>query len=116
MNARRSRNNWTQFLQEDNGRFSSTRLVFVAWTLGILIIWGVKSWNSDRGMVELPESIQVVLGILMTGKVAQKFGEEDVAEKETTTATVTREIVSDRSIPPDPEGTPTSELTGTRAR
>lgn len=79
MATQRSKNGFAQFFQEENGQYSSTRLVFIAWTLGILLTWGADSFY-HREMQELPQSIQVVLGILITGKVAQKFGEEDAKE------------------------------------
>lgn len=69
-----------QFFQDDNDRFSATRLVMVAWVLGSLLTWGVWSFNvkgdkADKKMPELPSSVQVILGVLLTGKVMQKFGE-----------------------------------------
>lgn len=64
-----------QFFQDDSDRFSATRLAFLAWIFGALIIWGAGSIN-DKKMQPVPDSIQVLIGILMTGKVAQKFGEE----------------------------------------
>jgi hypothetical protein len=64
-----------QFFQDDNDRFSATRLAFLAWIFGALIIWGAGSIN-DKKMQRVPDSIQVLIGILMTGKVTQKFREE----------------------------------------
>ena len=67
-----------QFFQEDNGTFSATRLAFLTWVFGALIMWGVSSFQSpDRKMQEVPQSVQVLIGILMTGKVVQKFREEE---------------------------------------
>lgn len=64
-----------QFFQDDNEHFSATRLAFLAWAFGALIVWSAGSLH-DQKMQEVPSSIQVLIGILMTGKVAQKFGEE----------------------------------------
>jgi len=64
----------SQFFQDDNDRFSATRLAFLAWIFGALIVWGAGSCH-DRKMQDLPSSIQVLIGILMTGKVTQKFVE-----------------------------------------
>lgn len=67
--------NLGQFFQDDNTkRFSATRLAFLAWIFGALIVWGAGSFH-DQKMQEVPSSIQVLIGILMTGKVAQKVSE-----------------------------------------
>jgi hypothetical protein len=63
-----------QFFQEGNGQYSATRLAFLAWIFGILIVWGSGSFH-DKKMQEIPSSIQILIGVLMTGKVAQKVSE-----------------------------------------
>lgn len=68
--------NLAQFFQEDNGSFSATRLAFLVWVFGALVLWGVDCFQHDRKMQEIPQSVQVLIGVLMTGKVAQKFTEE----------------------------------------
>jgi hypothetical protein len=65
-----------EFLQEDNGNFSSTRLAFLLWTIGVLIVWSITSLHSTTGLAVLPESIVIIIGLLMTGKVVQKFEEK----------------------------------------
>ncbi len=67
-------NKLSQFFQDDNDRFSATRLAFLSWIFGVLIIWGVGSFH-DKKMQDIPSSIQVLIGVLMTGKVVQKFSE-----------------------------------------
>lgn len=64
-----------QFFQEDNHNFSSARLGFLLWVVGTLVVWIINSLNCGK-LQDVPESVAVILGILMTGKVAQKFGEE----------------------------------------
>ncbi len=66
--------NILQFLEEDNGTLSSTRLAFLLWVVGVLVIWTDASWHA-HALQAIPSSLQVILGILMTGKVTQKFGE-----------------------------------------
>lgn len=66
--------NLGQFFQEGNGQYSATRLAFLAWIFGTLVIWGSGSFH-DKKMQEIPSSIQILIGVLMTGKVAQKVGE-----------------------------------------
>ena len=65
-----------EFLQEKNGNFSSTRLAFLLWVLGTLFVWIFISIK-NLSMQSVPESIIIIFGILMTGKVTQKFGEKD---------------------------------------
>lgn len=64
-----------EFLQEDNGGFSASRLAFLLWICGALIAWLVTSITS-YSLQEIPDSVVMIIGILMTGKVTQKFGEE----------------------------------------
>jgi hypothetical protein len=64
-----------QFLQKENGQYSATRLAFLAWVFGALIVWSTGSLY-ERKMQDLPSSLQTLIGILMTGKVTQKFTEK----------------------------------------
>ncbi|MGA7563973.1 MAG: hypothetical protein WBW55_12270 [Desulfobaccales bacterium] len=63
------------FLQEDNGNFSATRLAFLLWIIGVLVVWIMDSVKA-ASLQGIPESVAAIIGILMTGKVAQKFGEK----------------------------------------
>ena len=65
---------WSQFLQDENKDFSSTRLVFVGWAFGILLVWAFVSIKKKE-MQPLDQSLSLIMGILMTGKVAQKQNE-----------------------------------------
>jgi hypothetical protein len=67
-------NKVVQFLQEKNGDFSSTRLAFLLWIIGTLIAW---VWVSvTQGTLQpIDETVVTIIGILMTGKVVQKFPE-----------------------------------------
>ena len=69
-------NKLAEFFQEDNGSFSATRLAFLAWIFGVLIGWGIDTAQHNYKMADIPPSVQVLIGVLMTGKVAQKFREE----------------------------------------
>ena len=69
-------NKLAQFFQEDNGNLSATRLAFLAWIFGVLVGWGIDTAHHDYKMAEIPQSVQLLIGVLMTGKVAQKFREE----------------------------------------
>lgn len=65
-----------EFLQEDNGGFSSTRLAFLIWVLGVLIVWMYDSIQSGA-LQKIDNSVVTLIGVLMTGKVVQKFKEAD---------------------------------------
>lgn len=64
-----------EFLQEENGGFSSTRLALLLWTVGVLVIWIVNSARSGT-LQPIDSSVITIMGILMGGKVVQKFGEK----------------------------------------
>ena len=70
-----------EFLQEDNGGLSANRLAFLLWIVGVLVVWVITSIKSGSLQV-IPESVAVIIGILMTGKVAQKFGEKALEQAE----------------------------------
>jgi hypothetical protein len=74
--------NLSTFLQEDNGKLSATRLVLLVWVLGLLGVWAAGSLHNiylgDMGpaLLELPPSTITIVGILMAGKVVQKYEEK----------------------------------------
>jgi|GEM_PF-2566348 len=65
----------TGFLQDDNGNLSSMRLAFLLWVVGVLAIWGVASLKAGELKI-IPDSVTTIIGVLMGGKVMQKFGEQ----------------------------------------
>jgi len=64
-----------QFIQEDNGQLSSTRLLFVVWGFTLLGIWAYLS--VAKGAIQ-PIDVTVVGAFSSLGlvKVAQKYGEK----------------------------------------
>ncbi|MDB9316174.1 hypothetical protein [Nodularia spumigena] len=70
----------SEFLQENNGNLSSTRLAFLTWVFGVIIVWGFNSIRNNE-MKQIPESVQVIIATLMSGKTIQKFGEKCGTEK-----------------------------------
>jgi len=66
-----------EFFQESNtnNNFSATRLAFLAWIFSVLIVWVVQSFRHDQ-IEQIPDSVIVIIGTLMTVKVVQKFGEK----------------------------------------
>ncbi len=65
------------FLEDNAGGFSSTRLAFLLWTIGVLVVWISSSWGGE--LAKIDSSITTILGILMSGKVVQRFGENQPA-------------------------------------
>lgn len=69
----------SDLLKEDSGKFSSTRLAFMAWSLVVLVMWAITSYQSGD-LIKLDNSIVSILGVLMSGKVVQRFGEKSKEE------------------------------------
>jgi hypothetical protein len=66
--------NLLQFLQDGTGAYSATRLGFLLWLCGVLVVWIVDSVRNGS-LAPIDNSVVVVLGILMSGKVVQNFSE-----------------------------------------
>ncbi len=64
----------TEFFEDDAGRLSSTRFVFVLWSLVVLAVWVITSIGSGVPQ-PLDEWVAGVLMALGGWKVAQKFPE-----------------------------------------
>jgi len=64
------------FVKEETGKFSATRLAFVAWSLIVLVMWAIVSYQQGE-LAEINNSIVSILGVFMSGKVVQRFGEKD---------------------------------------
>jgi hypothetical protein len=80
-------NKFLEFFQEDNGGFSATRLAFLLWAAGVLIVWFAASLGEQpMRLAPIDPSVITLLGILMTGKVVQKFGEKPGGPPEATPA------------------------------
>ena len=95
-------NRLLEFVQEDNGGFSSTRLAFLVWAFAVLVVWIVASVTSQpMALARIDPSVTTILGILMTGKVVQKFG-----EKPDTTAPGTPDPGAGTSSSPKTAATP----------
>jgi len=61
----------TDFFKEDNGKYSSTRLVFVVATLSVFGVWGViclKQW----ALLDIPTRIAIIITGLTGGKLASR--------------------------------------------
>ncbi len=64
-----------EFLKEDNGNYSSTRLLFLAWGFTILFSWVFLSIYTLK-LQPIDVSVAGVFASLGATKIVQKFGEE----------------------------------------
>ena len=67
-----------EFLSEDNNHLSSTRLIMYIWCIGIFIIWAISTAKNNWQMQEINDSLQIIIGLVLSGKVIQKFNEQKV--------------------------------------
>lgn len=64
-----------EFLQEGLKGFSATRLAFLLWVIGVLVVWMADSFNQGQ-LAPIDPTIVALIGILMGGKTLQRFGEK----------------------------------------
>jgi len=69
--------NAARFIEEQNGKASAVRLILLLWGVGVLVVWIIASVRSNA-LHEIPESVVVILGLLIGGKAVQRFGEGGV--------------------------------------
>jgi len=62
-------------LDKAANEFSAMRLAFLLWSLVLLVIWAIVSYRTNA-LQDIPESVVTILGILITGKVVQRYGEK----------------------------------------
>lgn len=67
-------NRLSEFFEDGTGLLSATRLGFILWVVGVLVMWAMTC-VSTRTLAAIDPSVTTVLGVLMTGKVVQSFGE-----------------------------------------
>lgn len=64
------------FLEDGQGNKSSTRLMMAIWGVGIFITWAIVCIKT-ASIADIPAGVQVVLGTVLTAKVAQSFAEKN---------------------------------------
>ncbi|MCU0568163.1 MAG: hypothetical protein MUF49_16390 [Oculatellaceae cyanobacterium Prado106] len=62
------------FIKEKSGKPSSSRLLIIIWGLGVFGVWAYASIKSST-LQPIPESVITIIGVLIVGKTAQRFGE-----------------------------------------
>ncbi len=68
-------NRLTEFLQNDTGRFSAMRLVFLLWSVGILGMWGYCNVQ-DKKMIEIPSTVVTAFATIAGWKTVQAWTEK----------------------------------------
>lgn len=63
-----------EFFQEENGQYSSTRLVMILWTLALCITWTTICIRSGA-FVDIPQNVMAVTGFFLGIKGITKFAE-----------------------------------------
>lgn len=58
-------NKLAEFLQDGDGRLSSTRLGLLLWIIGILVVWIITS-VTHNALQKIPESVATIVGVLMS--------------------------------------------------
>lgn len=62
-------------LREDNGNFSSIRLISVVWGVGLFVVWAAVSIVKQAPQ-DIPVGILGFASSVILWKAAQKFGEK----------------------------------------
>lgn len=68
---------WFPELLRDAGgdhKPSAMRAALLFWAVGVFAAWVAASYNAAR-LVEIPQTVVTVLGLLAGGKAVQRFGE-----------------------------------------
>jgi len=71
-------------LNNKHGKTSSMRTAMLLWTVAILVGWVWVSYVRSE-LQAIPESVIGLLGLLISGKVVQSFGEKDATNVVTVT-------------------------------
>ena len=74
---------FSEFFEDQDGSLSATRLAFLLWAIGVLVVWAKASWvrsgadSCGCSLADINDNVLWVLAVLMTGKVVQKFKETE---------------------------------------
>ena len=64
-----------QFLEDKKtGQFSATRLAILLWVVGVFVVGAYASVSTTQ-LQAVPDSVVTILGLLVGGKVVQRYGE-----------------------------------------
>jgi len=69
----------SSIIEDNSGGLSATRVLLLAWGIGVLVIWGFATVMSViHGVytgIPIPDSVVTILLGITGGKVVQRFGE-----------------------------------------
>lgn len=75
-----------QFLQDGDGAFSSNRLVYLGWSMVLLIMVSYLTFKNGE-FPKIESSLVLLYGTVVTGKIVQSFSENN-------TGTSTKQVSS----------------------
>jgi len=58
----------------DDKKPSAMRTALLFWAVGVFAAWAAASYNAAK-LVDIPQTVVTVLGLLTGGKAVQRFGE-----------------------------------------
>jgi hypothetical protein len=64
-------------LNDKDGKQSSMRLAMLAWAGAVLVAWLWTSYTQNQ-LVDIPQSVLTIVGVFVSGKVVQRFGENKI--------------------------------------
>ena len=67
---------FSSVLQDNSGGFSAYRLAYLVWLLGSFLVWSILSFKKGE-FIKIDESFVLLVVALTTGKVIQRFGENN---------------------------------------
>ena len=68
-----------EFFMDENNQFSSMRLIFICWSFCFMSMWIISCFSSKPiSLQPIPSSLETFFGMLLFGKVSQKFSENKV--------------------------------------
>jgi hypothetical protein len=91
--------NLYSLLEDNSGGLSATRLAFLLWAVGVLGMWIYSSIQQGK-LAAIDGTVVTVLGILMTGKTVQRFGEQTDSSSDDSAVQNDKAQKSLNAIPP----------------
>lgn len=64
----------SQFFRDDTGALSSTRLVFITWSVGLFVLVAYQTLV-EKKLPVIDNSLVALFGVVTSGKVVQSFSE-----------------------------------------
>jgi Na+/H+ antiporter NhaB len=65
-----------ELLSDNSGGLSTIRILSIGWVLLVAIVWAVVALKT-RTMPDIPGGVLALSGVIVGGKVVQRFGERE---------------------------------------